>query len=192
MAKKAIDLGPVGKRVAENIARLRRSHGLDQKDLSQQLGKCGRPMQPQVISKIENGDRRVDVDDLVALALALDVTPNRLLLTGEAGIERLQLTTTISVTEDAAWRWACGEHDLFPLDAPTPLHKVLRFMAVNRPHKAGQLAILDRELAERPEVLAPIAHAARAVMKQGVSLQTIIDYLLVTDALDRAAGDREA
>jgi hypothetical protein len=34
------------------------------------------------ISKIETTDRRIDVDDLVALAVALDTTPNRLLLPG--------------------------------------------------------------------------------------------------------------
>src|SRR3954454_23683106 len=41
---------------------------------------AGRPILASGLGKIESGERRVDVDDLVALAVALDVSPVRLLL----------------------------------------------------------------------------------------------------------------
>lgn len=48
------------------------------RDLSERLAET-RPMGHSTLSEIENGARRVDVDDLVALATALDVTPYQLL-----------------------------------------------------------------------------------------------------------------
>ncbi len=50
------------------------------RELSARLTKLGRPILPSGITKLEQGKRRVDVDDLVALAAALRVTPTRLLL----------------------------------------------------------------------------------------------------------------
>src|SRR5262245_40913809 len=84
MAKRAIEIGAAGRRVAENLERLRGDRRLSQTDLSTLLTRLGRQMSAYSISKIESTDRRIDVDDLVALAVALDTTPNRLLLPGDA------------------------------------------------------------------------------------------------------------
>ena len=79
------------------------------RELSQRLKRIGRPILPSGITKIEQGSRRVDVDDLVALAVALDVTPNRLLLTsGAAEPDSIDLTEAVPLTEREAWRWARG------------------------------------------------------------------------------------
>jgi hypothetical protein len=43
------------------------------------LTRVGCPILPSGLSKIESGDRRVDVDDLVGIAAALSVMPDRLL-----------------------------------------------------------------------------------------------------------------
>jgi transcriptional regulator with XRE-family HTH domain len=48
-------------------------------ELSERLAALGRPILPSGLSKIEQGTRRVDVDDLVALADALETVPSRLL-----------------------------------------------------------------------------------------------------------------
>ena len=48
-------------------------------ELSDRLTQVGRPILPSGLSKIESGDRRVDVDDLVGIAAALGVMPDRLL-----------------------------------------------------------------------------------------------------------------
>lgn len=103
--KRANDLGPTGKRVAANVARLRGSQPSTY-ELSRLLGEMGRPVSASGITKVEAGQRRVDADDLVALALALDVTPNDLLLPPEGDVEAVLLAPTKRVTNRDAWHWA--------------------------------------------------------------------------------------
>ncbi|GAA4518354.1 hypothetical protein GCM10023191_092320 [Actinoallomurus oryzae] len=185
MASRRVEIGPVGQRVAKNVTEVRDMRRMDQKDVAKKAEEYGRPLATSAVSKIEQRDRRVDVDDLVTLALALDVAPNRLLLPGDAGTDhRVELTPNVSApTADAAWRWACGEYQLFPLDRPTPLADVARFMRVSRPHDRRDADLVDTVERHR-DVLAPIAKAVRAAEAEGVRLKTIIDYLRFTDALN--------
>ncbi|MEV0616170.1 helix-turn-helix transcriptional regulator [Nonomuraea sp. NPDC050404] len=178
--------GPIGKRIARNVAELRAARGLSLREMSERMGKLGRPTLSTGIMKIEDGTRRVDVDDLVALALALDVTPNRLLLPPEAGTDKgVDLTPAVTApTEDAAWRWAVGEYALFPLDAPTPAADVVKFMAANRPHASTNLSVLEQEIAAHLKDLKPVARAARAAEQAGVPFRVLLDYLRLTDALN--------
>lgn len=69
-------------------------------------------MARSAISKTEDATRRIDVDDLVALAMALRTTPNRLLLTASATEEDMELAPEVRVSELAAWQWATGETPL--------------------------------------------------------------------------------
>lgn len=80
MAGRSIEIGDVGQQVSAAVAELRRRRGWDQKRLAQLVSEAGRPMSASMVGKIETGARRVDVDDLVALAFALEVSPGRLLL----------------------------------------------------------------------------------------------------------------
>jgi transcriptional regulator with XRE-family HTH domain len=82
MAGRSLDIGEHGGRVAATVAQLRQRHGWDQRTLAERVTGEGRPMSASVLGKIEATTRRVDVDDLVALATALDVSPSALL--GEA------------------------------------------------------------------------------------------------------------
>jgi transcriptional regulator with XRE-family HTH domain len=79
MGTRAIELGPTGRTVKAQIRRIRERNGWSLQDLSDRLTEVGRPIVASGLSKIERGDRRVDVDDLVALAAALDTIPNDLL-----------------------------------------------------------------------------------------------------------------
>lgn len=72
-------VGPIGDRVRRNILRLRTERRLTTARLSAALKELGQPIQPTGITKLEKGERRVDVDDLVALAVALHVSPAQLL-----------------------------------------------------------------------------------------------------------------
>lgn len=81
---------------------------MTQRELSVRLGELGRPMLPSVVAKIEAGERRVDVDDLVALSIALNVQPSRLLLPDTAGDDEVPLTPTFSMPGWCAWDWATG------------------------------------------------------------------------------------
>ncbi|QIY72066.1 helix-turn-helix transcriptional regulator [Streptomyces sp. RLB1-33] len=108
MASNAVVAGPTAKRVGENVKRIRRARNLDQKDVSAILKSLGRPMLPTVLSKIERGERRVDVDDLVAIAEALNVSPAALLLPPTFGDDLVNLSEDHQVTSRTAWRWFQG------------------------------------------------------------------------------------
>ena len=70
---------PMADRVASNVRRLRQHEGLTLEQLSAMLGDLGRPLGVTTLSKIELGQRGIDVDDLVALGLALNVPLDQLL-----------------------------------------------------------------------------------------------------------------
>lgn len=78
--QRAIEISTTGRSVAANILRLRKARGLTVKSLSMRLTNGGRSIPPSGLTRIELGGRRVDVDDLVALAAALEVEPSQLML----------------------------------------------------------------------------------------------------------------
>jgi hypothetical protein len=77
---KKIDLGVFGLAVATNVRRYRGDTSYA--ELSRRLTEIGRPIPPLGLRHIEAGNRRVDVDDLVALGVALDIAPLALLTLG--------------------------------------------------------------------------------------------------------------
>lgn len=62
------------------IARLRESKGISQRELSTKLG-----LHPMTVGKIERGERSVSVMELVDISEALDVTPFELLTSAIQG-----------------------------------------------------------------------------------------------------------
>jgi transcriptional regulator with XRE-family HTH domain len=109
MATNAVLPGPTSARVSENIERFRVLRGMSQAQLANALTKVGRPMLDTAVSKMERGKRRVDVDDLVALSLALNISPVALLMPPTADLEKVDLTDGFSVSSQTAWLWAAGE-----------------------------------------------------------------------------------
>lgn len=75
----AVAYGSTGQAVARNVKRLREQRGMSIYSLSEALDRAGRPIMPSAIAKLEKQQRQVAVDDLVALAAALNVTPLQLL-----------------------------------------------------------------------------------------------------------------
>lgn len=80
MGKRAIEAGDTAKTVASNIRRFRLARGMTMSQLSDNLSDAGRPMTGNMVSAIETMARRVDVDDLVVFATALNVSPAALLM----------------------------------------------------------------------------------------------------------------
>ncbi|MFE7510111.1 hypothetical protein ACFU8I_02620 [Streptomyces sp. NPDC057540] len=82
-----IEFGRAGRAVATNIRRLRSERGLSLRSLAEALEQHGRHLGEDALGKIEKGARvdagggvrRVDVDDLAALAAVLEVAPAELL-----------------------------------------------------------------------------------------------------------------
>src|SRR5690606_40565477 len=65
--------------VAQNIRAARQAIGMDLRTMSDGLRAAGRKLSTSGISKLEAGDRRVDVDDLTVIAYLLRTTPAALL-----------------------------------------------------------------------------------------------------------------
>jgi transcriptional regulator with XRE-family HTH domain len=74
MPVRRVTLGAVGENVRDNVRTLRTAQELTQAQLANMAD-----LPSQSITEIENGARRVDVDDLVAIALALKVPVHKIL-----------------------------------------------------------------------------------------------------------------
>lgn len=82
--KSTIERGPTSERVSRNVRRYREDARLTLAGLSRRMAVVGRPMDTPQLAKIEGGQRRVDVDDLMALAEALDAPVDEMLLVDDA------------------------------------------------------------------------------------------------------------
>ncbi|KFI51451.1 helix-hairpin-helix DNA-binding motif-containing protein [Bifidobacterium callitrichos DSM 23973] len=115
------------------------------KDLAEKLAEVGRPLTPVAIRDAENGKRKVDVDDLMALAIVFEVSPLTLLLP-ESGSR--DITTRITGYPDemgsnVAWLWARGDE---PLELPQD--------PALSDHSGNDRAIALFRLHARPEIQA--------------------------------------
>ncbi len=157
-------------RFGENLRQLRRDmRGMGQAELAQRVSDLGVPLRVNSISRLENGTRVADVPELLALAVALDVTPNRLLLTADATDEPVGLTPNLSVTARCAWKWAAGDQAL-------PKNGVDRygsgFQLVNRPHNPPDRTTV-RELDEHSEALSALYAEVQRAVDNGVPARVV-------------------
>src|SRR4051812_47140922 len=122
MAGRPMHSGPTGLTVRGNVARLRKAAGLSYAELSRELDRRGHPIPPLGLRRIETGERRVDVDDLTALAFALGVNAHALLLPpfrGDAVRTRITGQGADSIYSDNLWAWAEGRQPFSShLDGP--------------------------------------------------------------------------
>lgn len=109
MAGKKLELGPIGNVVAENVKRFRGVARFNYTELSVELAKYGRDISPLAVRRIEEGNRRVDVDDLAALALSLGISPLALLLPIKDGAVTPEGET---YTAQQIWQWGQGSYPL--------------------------------------------------------------------------------
>lgn len=109
-------LGPTGRAVADNVRRLRGD--MQYVKLAAELAKLGRPIPTLGLRKIESYERRVDADDLVALAMALRTSPATLLMPGVDQVgpdDRVAIAEAGPVPEaNDVWRWLTAERFIDP------------------------------------------------------------------------------
>ncbi|MCS3492403.1 transcriptional regulator with XRE-family HTH domain [Arthrobacter sp. JUb119] len=112
MAGQKIESGATSKTVAENLTRLRESLGLNYTDVSRRLDEVGHTgISPLAVRRMEETKRRVDADDLVALAIALNVNPNALLMPNYSDNADMSDNVTAmpeGTTGADIWAWADG------------------------------------------------------------------------------------
>ena len=105
-----------GATVARNIKRIRGR--MPYTELADKLEELKRPIPTLGLRKIESGGRRVDADDLMALALALGVSPATLLMPITEADDTSVTATGVDGAVEARrlWRWLVPE---FPLTGDT-------------------------------------------------------------------------
>lgn len=109
----AAQYGPTAEAVAKNVKRLRESRGMTIYSLSGALEKAGRPITASAVAKIERQQRQVSVDDLMALAIVLKVSPSALLLPlDDNPNKRHGITGGGEAPADVAWDWMDGQRPL--------------------------------------------------------------------------------
>jgi transcriptional regulator with XRE-family HTH domain len=106
MPVKKIDLGPTGVTVARNIRVWREIRRLSHTDLSRLLTDQGHNLAPLGLRRIEERARRVDVSDLIAIAIALNISPLTLLLPTE---DAFLVEKGGQLEVDRIWAWGRGQ-----------------------------------------------------------------------------------
>jgi transcriptional regulator with XRE-family HTH domain len=139
--RRANELGPVGHQVARNLEDLREARRLTQRELAARMTALGRPVTMQMVSKMEQGERRVDADDLTTAAIALGVNVSALLLPRDADNDDIiELTPEVRQRAGVTWKWADGAmpfpEDPLPVgqsEAESPWQKAADFQRYARP-----------------------------------------------------------
>jgi transcriptional regulator with XRE-family HTH domain len=127
------DRGPVGDQVAKNLIHFRGERHKTTTQLASEVSDLGVPMTASTVTKIEKQGRRVTVDELVALAAALGVSPVTLMLPArDAGPVRLADKLTAQ-RWSTAWRWMHGEVP-FIARKWVDVAPWLSWLAANRPY----------------------------------------------------------
>lgn len=118
-----VELGPTGNTVADNVLRFRKGQGLTLRQLADRMAEAGRPITHTAVSDIEKRARRVDADDLVALAVVLGVSPSALLVpatsnepSGSAAV--VEVTGAGPRAARDVWDWLRGHQPIRPDDDP--------------------------------------------------------------------------
>lgn len=132
MKRRHSETGPVGDQVAQNLADFRRRRRMTTKRLAEEVSDLGVPMTASTVTKIETQGRRVFVDELVALAAALNVTPAALMLPGRD--PRQPVWMGESMPWRRAWRWMHGAAPLPGGYEEADFGDFLGWLAVNRPY----------------------------------------------------------
>lgn len=134
--------GPVGRQVAQNLASARATRRATTSGLAQAITSMGIPMTASTITKIETQGRRVTVDELIAFAVALEVSPVTLLLPANKS-EPLPLAPRLeSVSWRGTWGWMHGRQSLA---IPTEIAAGTRSSTGHLPWLADNQPYLDED-----------------------------------------------
>jgi transcriptional regulator with XRE-family HTH domain len=143
---------------AQRLREAREARGLTQRELAQTVKKLGGSLNQSAITRIERGDRKVTIDEMVALAAALDVAPVHLFLPIE-GDAPVQLTPKRTVDIEHARQWARGRRPLDPAN--------VRFYSYQSP---GDLSV-SMEGASQDDLAAALAEHHQRLEDMGIKVR---------------------
>lgn len=190
--------GPTGDRVADNVRELRGQVSLE--ELAERLNRLGRRIAPDSIRNVEQVGaprrRRVDVDDLVALSIALGTNPNRLLLPSVSSIGvHVPLTATVKVPANLAWGWARGDAPIEPWapgsvpEGASPQPSLDEFRRLSRP---APLDTADQGKSRMARGLRAAAEVTRVLAEQAEFIDMEPEELLdLVDSIVRHPASRD-
>jgi transcriptional regulator with XRE-family HTH domain len=112
-----------GQVLAQNIRRIREAQRLTYAELTRRLDKAGRHVPVLALQRIETCQRRVDIDDLMALAYALEVCVVDLLVPADALPEEpYPVTSQHQFETESVRQWISGQEiRLAPVPDPNSL-----------------------------------------------------------------------
>lgn len=116
MAGKESARGATSDAVRANIKEVREAQNLNYTQVSEQLATLGWSISAVGVRRIESGERRVDVDDLTAIAVALGVSPASLLMPNLKTVTKNDLVPITGwhkeISAIVVWRWLTARDDL--------------------------------------------------------------------------------
>lgn len=135
--------------LSENLARavaaVRKRRRLHLTEMEERLRNLGTPIPRQGLMKLERAERRVDLDEVVALARVLDVPPLTLLFP----IGRAEPTQVLPGHHLDAWsaaKWFCGDAHLDDGEQSAEAADVARFREHDRLVETIRQAVDDLDL----------------------------------------------
>lgn len=173
--RRAVETGPTGKTVADNLARLRKVRGLSTRQMAAALEQRGRNVSASGITRMEKADRHVTADELVAIAAVFGVSPSSLLLPPEdSPTATVEITGCGAVPADVAWDWMDGKRPLHLPDSNVSTAD-LDYRLYGRPpgRRQAQSLVLQPRGARGREQVAKIREAYRTLTDLGLDLQEL-------------------
>lgn len=160
-------LGASGKAVAANVEHLRKAANMTFVGLSEELDRLDRPIPPLGLRKIVAETRRVDSDDLVALAVVFNVSPASLLMPNLSTVEKDDLVHITGwlkpITASVIWRWLMAARPLVRGTGGTYVDRALPSWERQR-----LLAAMDAAQAAAAEAESAVEAAEAAARRAGV------------------------
>ena len=167
MATRRVEIGPTGEAVRANVARVRKQQGMTLRDVSDRLAQIGHPMAHNTVSEIERGARRVDVDDLITLALVLGVSPATLLMPAVHSVkpqDRVESTGVVDpVPAEALWVW---------LTAKFPLSKMSFLSFAERSWPSWERENYTAQMAQNTAQLTGVSKTLSGRVPRGINLSS--------------------
>jgi transcriptional regulator with XRE-family HTH domain len=93
----------IGKVIGNRVKTIREAHRISQRELAARVQALGVTIHHPGIGKIEQGKRKLDVSELFAFALALDVSPIHLILPPEAATVDVSDGRQINAYDLSSW-----------------------------------------------------------------------------------------